>query len=162
MKVRKFLIPISILFAALVYFSITFIWNMWVLIPSYRTGILISLKNGDTVSFRNETIKGNLLCGEVSIRSNTSGETGFKRYISTDTANTIDGDGQTTLGNTDKSLEDVIEEFDWRLGERKAVINSIESQQNPGVASELLSRVPDQQAINSWRFNRLWRKHCQA
>jgi hypothetical protein len=155
-------VGVAMLFVAitLVLFFACLKWTEFVVAPKLRSGILSTLKGRDSVTFRNEQINEKLICGEVNFGTNDDGHPGYKRYISTPLAHTVDGDGQSTLGNAEKSSEDVLEEFDWKLQERKSALKLRETLQQTEVITETLNLVPSDEAVSAWRFNRLWKKYC--
>lgn len=117
-------------------------WDAWTVRPELRKSVLTSAKDPDSAHFRNETVYERHMCGEVNLRNEYGGYTGYKRFISTKSTYSIEGDGRMSLAPGDASTEELIEELEWRAKQLKA----------GGVATEA-------EAV-SRRFNRLWARHC--
>lgn len=58
-------------------------WDDWVELPRVRAGIISTLKDPASATFRQERLRGDTVCGEVNSRNSLGGYVGFKRYVST-------------------------------------------------------------------------------
>lgn len=117
-------------------------WDDWMVRPELRKSALTLAKDPDSAQFRNENIYARHMCGEVNLRNEYGGYTGYKRFISTKSTHSVEGDGKMSLNPGEASTEELIEELEWKTKQLKA----------GSVASEVETA--------SRRFNRLWAKHC--
>lgn len=136
-------------------------WDAWVVAPQLREGFLASAKDPSSAQFQNEVIYKKHICGEANLRNEYGGYVGYKRFISTKTAYSSDGDGKMSIDSDEPSTQDVIEELDWMNGEMKAANKAYQAMAAQGIELPKLGKVPSDEAKHARRFNRLWSRHCE-
>lgn len=117
-------------------------WDDWVEKPRLRAGIVSTLKDPGSATFRQERLKGSVICGEVNARNSLGGYVGFKRYVSTALRSATEETG--TLGWIPDDAE---------AGKTRGIDRTIASLKQQG-------RQPTAEEHNVAEFAWVWSTYC--
>lgn len=116
-----------------------------------RAQVTATLKDPGSAQFRNEAMKGHVLCGEINAKNSMGGYVGFSRFIGTPTQHALEGKPLANWHQVDPGMVAASLAAEERLLTAKGLT---------GASVFQLPQKEIQEARDAAKFAHLWGLHC--
>jgi len=129
-------------------------YYVWFVFPELREKVTQKLLDPKSVQFRSETLRGNVLCGELNAKNLQGAYTGFSRYISGPGVRHIEGLGW--IGEGEVPTHFIIAQADAQIAEMRHLLALRKSNADMPMPSEAEVRERARRRM----FDSHWKTYC--